>query len=409
MVTVKNLNKLENSDRLQGIPLFGLQAITDLSTKIGDIGIVFPAEAQLSVEYTKYNNLYRHGNLNEDPGKVGYLEDNRRIRAIKLRGNQSDALFMPLESLAFTGINITELKESDEFDTLNDIEICRKYEVARRGSSLRIQVKKDSRVEEKFFPKQTDVTQWLKIVDGIPDDEWVVLTQKLHGSNIRVGNIPVTRKLSLLERLAKRIGIKIQDREYSMVYGSHNVTKDANNPNQRHFYDSDVWTQAGQAFNGLIPENYIVFGELIGWTESGQPIQKHYTYNLRQSKNAVYIYRVLVVNNQGITCDLSWDAVCDFADSIGIPHVSELWRGRKRDIMIDRFLDTKYREDGFSGAVPLAPDSPCDEGIVIRLEKGMQPVIYKAKSPVFLGHETRMLDENIVDLEEQSDVVTEPV
>ena len=47
---------------------------------------VFPAEVQLSGEYARFNNLHRHGNLNADQGQAGYLEDNRRVRALKFRG-----------------------------------------------------------------------------------------------------------------------------------------------------------------------------------------------------------------------------------------------------------------------------------------------------------------------------------
>ena len=160
----------------------------------------------------------------------------------------------------------------------------------------------------------------------------------------------------------------------------------------------DVWTSAGRQFDNLIPQGFILFGELIGFTESGQPIQKHYGYNCKPRQSKVYIYRVLIVNNQGIACDLSWDAVKEFCVSRGIDHVAELWRGQKKDLDASSFLDKKFRESGYSQAVPLSNDSPCDEGIVIRIE-GSNPTILKAKSPIFLGHETRMLDEEVIDIE----------
>ena len=49
--------------------------------------------------------------------------------------------------------------------------------------------------------------------------------------------------------------------------------------------------------------------------------------------------------------------------------------------------------------VPLADDSPCDEGVCIRIESGMIPEIYKLKSPIFLQHETAMLDKDVVDID----------
>jgi len=50
--------------------------------------------------------------------------------------------------------------------------------------------------------------------------------------------------------------------------------------------------------------------------------------------------------------------------------------------------------------VKLAKNSPCDEGVIVRTE-GMMPNFYKAKSPVFLAHETKQLDTGDVDVESQ--------
>src|SRR5689334_22227169 len=95
VVTIKNIIPLENCDNIVATSLFGFQAITSKDTTVGTTGIVFPAECQLSDEFCKQNNLYRHGEFNVDHGKAGYLEDNRRVRAIKFRGHRSDCLFMP--------------------------------------------------------------------------------------------------------------------------------------------------------------------------------------------------------------------------------------------------------------------------------------------------------------------------
>jgi hypothetical protein len=87
---------LEDCDNVVGTPIFGFQAIVGKDSKPGDLGIVFPAESQLSEEYCRVNNLFRHGDLNDDESAKGYLEDNRRVKAMKFRGHRSDCLFMPL-------------------------------------------------------------------------------------------------------------------------------------------------------------------------------------------------------------------------------------------------------------------------------------------------------------------------
>ena len=58
---------------------------------------------------------------------VGYLDpEKRNIKAIKLRGEKSDGLFMPLYSLT-PFCNIHELKIGDRITTLNGNLICEKY------------------------------------------------------------------------------------------------------------------------------------------------------------------------------------------------------------------------------------------------------------------------------------------
>lgn len=419
VVRVKNIVPLEGCDNLVGLPLFGLQAIVGKDTQIGDLGIVLPTECQLSEEFCKANNLFRHANLNADPDKAGYLEDNRRVRAIKLRGHRSDALFMPLSSINYLfalqpyvqGSQLADsvgfLKEGDTFDTLGGREICCKYviTITTRTHGLNARRTTQSRTDARFFPEQFDVAQFFRVEERLDPAAWCVVTQKLHGTSLRVGNVPVARKLTLLERIARKLGVRVQTTEYDYVYGSHHVVKDANNPEQRHFYDydDDIWTREGRKLDGVLPEGYIVYGELIGWTANGAPIQKHYTYNCAPSTCRLYVYRVTFVNPQGVAVDLSWDAVKEFCLSAGLTHVPELWRGQLRDFDPTLWLDHAGYADlrqfiAVPEAVPLAEDSPCEEGVCIRIE-GLTPQILKAKSPLFLQHETKMLDAGTADIE----------
>ena len=124
IVRIDHLNPLENSDNLLGAPLLGMQAIVSKDTEIGTVGVVFVSGTQLSDEDTARNNLFRHKEFNEDKEKAGFIEDNRRVKAIKLRGNRSDALFMPLSSLAYTKVDLSELKVGDVFEEINGHEIC---------------------------------------------------------------------------------------------------------------------------------------------------------------------------------------------------------------------------------------------------------------------------------------------
>lgn len=404
VVAITSITPLDNCDNVVGTPILGFQAIVGKETQVGDIGIVFPAEAQLSGEYTRINNLHRHGNLNADQGQTGYLEDNRRVRALKFRGHRSDCLFMPLSSLGFTGADISKLQPGDTFDVLNGKPICQKYVVKRSGSGApRTAKNKDkvfNRVDKKFLPEHYETDNFFRNRDAIPADRHIIVTQKVHGTSIRVGNTIVQRKLALRERLAARLGVKVQQTEFANVYGSRKVIKDANNPHQNHFYSSDIWTEEGRKLDSIVPENYIVYGELIGWTKDGAAIQKNYTYGVPAGTCELYVYRVAHVNGQGRVTDLTWEQVKEFCTDLGLRHVPELWQGRMEDFEPEDYLDKKFFVT-YPRAVPLAKESPCDEGVCVRVD-GLAPYILKVKSPKFLQHETRMLDQEAVDIEAEA-------
>lgn len=414
VVRVNAINELDNCDNVVGVPIFGLQAIVSKDVKVGDIGLFFPAETQLSAAYAGYNNLHRHGDRNRDQSAKGYLEDNRRVKALKFRGHRSDALFMPLESLlgwALSAKEIAELEVGDTFDHIGGYEICRKYVIrepkAPADRTARAVKRAFKRVDEKFLPEHYDTENYWRNADKIKPGEPIVVTQKLHGTSIRIANTRVARQLRWHERVLQKLGVKVQTHEFDHVYGSRKVIKDVNNPNQNHFYGADIWSEFGKKLDDLIPENFVVYGELIGWTPDGQPIQKDYTYDLPQGEAELYIYRVAVVTNGGMLVDLSWPQVKAFAKERGLKYAPELWTGLHYDFDADDWIDFSFSTPGNQPfpdqPVPLSDPKLVDEGVVVRAD-GWTPYLLKAKSPKFLAHETKMLDQEARDLESEEAV-----
>lgn len=405
IVRVNHINVLPNCDNVVGVPVFGYQAIVSNDVKVGDLAVFFAAESQLSKQYANENNLHRHSYLNSDLEQTGYLEDSRRVKSLKFRGHQSDSLLMPLESLSYLGIKLADLQPGDTFDTINGQEICAKYLVKQPGIPRidKNAKKKFVRVESKFMPEHYDTDNYWRNKDAIPEHVEVVVTQKLHGTSIRIGNTVVRRELGWRDRLAKRFGVKVAETGYDHVYGSRKVIKDVNNPNQNHFYTHDLWSEVGSRFDDLVPENFILYGEVVGWTKDGSPIQKDYTYSQSPGTSELYVYRVAVITNQGRVIDLSWDAVKNFCNESGLLHVPELWRGPHTLFTAEDWIDRKLA-DTHPQAVVLSPGKKLvDEGVVVRAE-GKAPYLLKAKSPIFLQHESKMLDEEAVDLEAEASV-----
>lgn len=407
VVKIATIVPLAGSDFIVGTPLLGYQAIVGkATTNVGDLGIVFPPECQLSENYCYENNLYRHQNLNRDPLGKGYLEDNRRVRAMKFRGHRSDCLFMPLSSLAYTGADLSKLKVGDIFDTLNGQTICRKYVIPVRGGfTPRVEKNKVARIESKFLPEHFDSDNFFRNRHAIDSATRVVVTQKLHGTSVRIGHTVVKRPLSRFERVLRRFGVRIVETEYDYVFGSRKVIKDANDPNQAHYYDTDIWTLTGKTVEGILPQGYLVYGEIVGWTPFGSPIQSNYTYDLPEGASRLYVYRIATINPQGRVTDLSWDQVEEFCRDTGLTHVPELWSGQMKDFVVEDYLDKRFFDEGrgYEMPVPLSDKDTVDEGVCIRVD-GLAPYILKAKSPIFLGFETKMLDDEVVDLETEGGV-----
>lgn len=238
IVRIKNIIKLDNCDNVVATTIFGFQAIVGKATQIGDAGIVFTTETQLSDQFAATNNLYRHAERNGIPTLKGYLEDNRRVRAVKFRGHISNALFLPLSALAFTGVNVDDLEEGDVFDQVGDIEICRKYIVPTFGKmkQMPMQPKKICRVEKIHMPEHFDTANYFRNDRNIDPETEIVVTQKLHGTSVRIGHTIVRRKLPLRDRIAQFFGVTVQTTEHDYVFGSRKVIKDINNPNQQHYY-----------------------------------------------------------------------------------------------------------------------------------------------------------------------------
>jgi hypothetical protein len=54
----------------------------------------------------------------------------------------------------------------------------------------------------------------------------------------------------------------------------------------------------------------------------------------------------------------------------------------------------------------LGENNLVDEGIVVRIDR-RTPYCMKAKSPIFLEHETKLLDEEVTDIEADQDELSE--
>lgn len=76
----------------------------------------------------------------------------------------------------------------------------------------------------------------------------------------------------------------------------------------------------------------------------------------------------------------------------------------------EEWIDLRLADVGYGrwpDALPLGPNKKLvDEGVCIRSD-GLTPTILKAKSPIFLGHETALLDKGVENLEDVGSTIEE--
>ena len=404
---VAQTHPLDGLDNLVGVNVGGYQALVPKTTKPGDRFVAVVAGTQISASYTMLLNLHRDSSLNADKNQTGYLENNRRVKAIRLRGNASNALLLDINLF---DVDLSGERVGTEFDHINGVEFSRKFVVPTKASNLNgkaVKVHK-SGVTPEQFPEHYDTPQWHRVSQDFAGKD-VTVTQKCHGTSLRAGWVEIDRPAKWYERLLIKAGVPVSLKEWKFVVGSRRVIKTEGDGN--HWYSTDIWSEYAQTHNlaEALPKGVMVYGELIGWLPDSTPIQRGYTYNLPKGQAALYIYRVTVAGADGTHYDLSDAAMREFAAQRGLKVVpllasyssSQTRTGRLNDYL-NVLTDKKFSELSAwadEAPVPLSPDSPCDEGVVIRAE-GITPKAAKYKNPMFYEFESAAIDKGEVDIED---------
>ena len=416
---LKNLSPIEGADNIQQASLFGETVIIPKHHNEGDLGILFDIETQLSEEYTKYNNLHRDKTKNIDPEVSGYIEDNRRVRPIKLKGVKCSGLWMPIESLyKIPDIKPFELKEGEQHNVVGGVRVCEKYVTPETKKSIGSRTNQIKPSLVPLFKEHIDTDQYMRNLDKVKPGDSVIITTKVHGTSLRVGNLQVKKyKRFIPTFLTNFIEAKnpfnpdnYQYKEYEHVVGSRRVIKligekSIHTPNR--FHEEDIWTLAANKFlMGKLHKGETVYAEIVGFEPSGTPIMgsvsntklkpfldskeykkfitkygetTHFSYNCKPKEFNVLVYRITHTNEDGECFDLCWDQVKVRCEQLGVDHVPELFRayivGTDWGNLIKNIVEEKVSEED-----NMFPEH-LREGVVVRIEGNK-------RIPTFLRHKS---------------------
>ena len=433
VTTLKNVRPHPNADRMKLADCFGNTVCVGLDAAEGEIILYFPTDGQLSVEYCEQNNLVRKKDENGN-NIGGYLDpDKRNVKAIKLRGEKSDGIVMPLSSILYTDINLDELNVGDPITVVNGHEICCKYipktsaHNSNHASGNKTRKKKVDVAP--LFNEHADTEQLAYNLGAFKSGDYIEITLKMHGTSQRTARLPVLTKFkrTFLDWLNRRDGTPIYD--WGHVSGTRRVVLSDYDGG---FYGSNAFReQHSKFFEGKLHKGEEVFYEVVGFTDTGTPIMANgnneklgkdfvkqygketvFSYGCSPNGNAVYtlrptgtifveeglpqsdiyVYRMTMTNEDGDVVEYTPDFMRYRCEQMGVKTVPVLWKGTIPEYTL---TDLKVGEDisagdwikniaeqFYDGPDPIGK-THTREGVVVRIINRPKFCAYKHKNYEF--------------------------
>ena len=449
VVRLKDGKLHPNANKLKIWRVFDTDVITDLNYNDGDICIYFPSDGQLSEEFCADTNLVKKYKpvsecTQEEIGNKqvinkngidcvnvgGYMEpDKRNIKAIRLRGEKSDGLLLPISCLKkYTN---KQFNVGDQIDTIDRHEICRKYIPKRHrqqsdpnkvGTKRRNRKELKEKVSWDTFMEHKDTAQLAYNQGAFHEGDLIYLTRKVHGTSARSANLIKKTKhkngfFGRLFHLREKI-----DREYDYISGTRRTTL--------RFYDGGYYGNNAfrkpyhDFFVGKLPKGMEVFYEICGWVDDTTPImpsvsnskikdkefKKQYgketvfTYGCEPGTSRMFVYRITMTNEDGVVFELPTEQCLVWCEKWGcefVPVLEKFFYTTWEDLnqRVNKWLDIPE---------PLADGKHIVEGVVARIDSKSSFTAYKAKSYNFKILEGLIKEEaDAPDMEEAEELIAE--
>ena len=305
ITTLKNVRKHPKADKLLLAKCFGNTVCVNLNYYEGQVGIYFPTDLQLSEEFCTQHNLIRKKDEN-GVNIGGYMDpEKRNVTAIKLRGEKSDGLFMPISCLDYCfdkGTAADNLAVGDTIDVVNGHLICEKYipknasRTSAGGAGTRAHRRAKRSIAPTFF-EHADTEQLAYNLAAFKPGDLVEITLKMHGTSQRTGYLKVFKGYkykNFIEKWFAEGALKaekanggkmmpwdekiynwIMDRatpiyDWGYVSGTRRTVLDDFDGG---FYGSNAFREAhARQFEGKLRKGETVYYEVVGFTDTGAGI-----------------------------------------------------------------------------------------------------------------------------------------
>lgn len=453
-----------NSDKgLLLVRIAGSQVITTTPYQVDDLTIFFPEGGALDDLFLFHNSEYRYSATlertvkpNKDPNKSGLFEDTGRIRSIKLRGEISEGYISPLSSVAYTGVDISTLQAGTIFTELNNVPICKRYvspAQAKREGTASPNAIKQRKQKIVMFKEHFDTENLKYHYTKIPTDARVLITEKLHGTSGRTGNILVATTISTegYKRVLNLFAIvldlivkgqiapsfrklwedsqKTISETYRTITGSRRVAF-VEEKKDSYYIESTFRQRIHEQLEGKLHKGETVYYEIVGYQNPNSPLFHHtvkkdavgtdllkkfknhllgttmeYSYgcNRELGECDIYVYRITQTNNDGYSVDLSYSQRLARCSLLGLKHVPRVFYGTIGELTRNGVLDLLNVCNELADRPSTLSDAHISEGICLEIEHPNMLKTFKNKSFNFRYLEGLIKDdETHIDLEEIS-------
>jgi len=288
IISVERVNEVErhpDADRLEIIQVLGFKTIAKKGQfKVGDAAIYFPPDMLIPenvADELGVKTYLKHALYPGDSFKTQCRVSSARIRGIPSHGFPIG----PVENDGTFGIDLTERYGGHKYEP-----------PVRVGAG-------DTIAGNPFFHRYTNIEN-IQRRNYFQDGEMVRITEKLHGTNCRLGLI-------------------LEDDDWVFAAGSHNLRR-----NKPSLYWEPMTDEVVDLLNSLCDgkRNIVVFGEIFGpgvqTMDYGQPDKQ---------------FRVFDISVEGVYAD--WELVRMTCKGFGIPTVPLLYEGPYSKAVVDEYTD----------------------------------------------------------------------
>lgn len=269
---VEKVEKHPNADKLDIVSIKGWNCIVSLGQyKVGDLVIYAPPDSVIPDKLIEKHNLE-------------FLKKNGKVGTIKLRKIVSQGLILDISDLPSSvrvaeGIDVAEALGitkweppepqfasahrqetfSSYFDKLIRGEITLRRFTAKSFGLAKDRLFKRKRKLNPLFDVYTDIENFKNFPNVFKEGEIVVITEKIHGTNVRYGNLPKAPVNGLKKFWS------FGKNKYEFCYGSHRVQL-VGNRGKRCFYGDDVYGRIAERLDlaNKLPQDYVFYGEIYG-------------------------------------------------------------------------------------------------------------------------------------------------